>query len=98
MLIFANVVPLPVNIFGSFAGNTATQRTMKPFARLLILATLFHHISTGIGAYTHWARPSHHTPAMDIGVYGNIGLTVLGLAALLFGFSEHAGVTSKKGV
>jgi hypothetical protein len=50
---------------------------------------MFHHVTTGYGAYTHWSRPSHHTKAMDIGVYGNVALTVLGAAALLWGMGEE---------
>ncbi|QIW97577.1 hypothetical protein AMS68_003095 [Peltaster fructicola] len=95
MVVFAAAVPLPTEIFGSFSGSAATQKALKPFARALILATLFHHITTGIGAYTHWVRPSHHTVAMDIGVYGNVGLTLLGIAALVSGLREPSSSTKK---
>lgn len=95
MTILATAVPLP-KAFAPFTITQAASRTLKPYAQAIIVATLFHHVSTGIGAYTHWARPSHHTPAMDIGVYGNVGLTLLGLAALVSGFNESAGASNKK--
>jgi len=59
--------------------------------------TMFHHVTTGIGAFMHWVQPSHHTIAMDIGVYGNIVLTVMGVLALNSkGLEDEAGVAAKK--
>ncbi|KAM0717149.1 hypothetical protein Q7P37_007001 [Cladosporium fusiforme] len=86
LLIFSNAVPLP----GS-QQTAETQRARKPYAKLAILATMFHHVTTGYGAWTHWSRPTHHTKAMDIGVYGNFALTVLGAGALLWGMGDGKG-------
>lgn len=49
---------------------------------------MLHHAATGYGAFQHWIKPSHHTIAMDIGVYGNIALVALGTAALVYGLAE----------
>jgi hypothetical protein len=93
LLIFSNVVPLPSALTGKSASSTS-QTAAKPYAKLAIMATMFHHITTGYGAYTHWVKDSHHTKAMDIGVYGNVALTALGLAALQWGMGDEEG--SKK--
>lgn len=53
-----------------------------------MLLTILHHIATGIGSFQHWIKPTHRTVAMDIGVYGNVALTALGVAALVFGFED----------
>lgn len=95
MVILSGVVPLPAPLNAFYSKDPAAMRAAKPLARAIILATLFHHITTGYGAYQHWAKPSHHTVAMDIGVYGNIGLTLLGLLALSTGLSEPTTKSSK---
>ena len=80
-------------------GSQQTAQTLaarKPYAKLAILATMFHHVTTGYGAYTHWALPSHHTKAMDIGVCGNVALTVLGAVALVWGLGEEEGKGRKR--
>ena len=64
----------------------------------MILLTMFHHIATGIGSYQHWIKPSHHTIAMDIGVYGNIALTALGVVALVYGLDDGSGEQTTKKV
>ena len=71
-------MPLP----WSSASAAQASAARKPLARLAILATIFHHVTTGYGAWTHWARDSHRTVAMEIGVWGNVGLTMLGLVAV----------------
>ena len=88
LLIFSNAVPLPAALTGA-QPDFQTLRARKPYAKLAILATMFHHVTTGYGAYTHWALPSHHTKAMDIGVYGNVALTALGAAALMYGMGDE---------
>jgi hypothetical protein len=84
-------VPLP----GSQQTAQASQ-ARKPYAKLAILVTMFHHVTTGYGAYTHWALPSHHTKAMDIGVYGNVALTALGVVALMWGMGDEQSKVGKK--
>jgi hypothetical protein len=94
LLIFSNAVPLPAALTGGAQPDAQASRARKPYAKLAILATMFHHVTTAYGAYTHWALPSHHTKAMDIGVYGNVALTALGAAALLWGMGDE-GVKGK---
>jgi len=96
LLIFSNAVPLPAVLTGKKASSSRSPEAAKPYAKLAILATIFHHITTGYGAYTHWVRDSHHTKAMDIGVYGNVALTVLGVVALLWGMGEDEAGRGKK--
>lgn len=96
MIILAGVVPLPAPLNAFYPKNPAALRAARPIAAAIILATLFHHITTGYGAYQHWSRPSHHTVAMDIGVYGNIGLTLLGLLALFSGLKDKPAASSNK--
>jgi hypothetical protein len=88
LLIFSNVVPLPSALTGRNSSSTS-QAAAKPYAKLAIMATIFHHVTTGYGAYTHWVKDSHHTKAMDIGVYGNVALTALGLVALRWGMGDE---------
>lgn len=57
---------------------------------------MLHHAATGYGAFQHWIQPSHHTIAMDIGVYGNIAFFALGAAALIYG-SEDEGMELRSG-
>ncbi|EME87385.1 uncharacterized protein MYCFIDRAFT_89428 [Pseudocercospora fijiensis CIRAD86] len=74
LLILADAIPLPQNLTGSqlseFPATTTKQK--KPYAKAVILITVLHHVATGIGAFSHWSRPSHWTVAMEIGVYGNV--------------------------
>ncbi|KAI7186780.1 hypothetical protein KC316_g7856 [Hortaea werneckii] len=89
LVALADAVPLPPTLTGSsLANSTAPPQYKKPYARAAVLITIFHHITTGFGAYQHWKLDSHHTVAMDIGVYGNVGLTVLGVAALVYGLAD----------
>ncbi|KAK3070327.1 hypothetical protein LTR53_010654 [Teratosphaeriaceae sp. CCFEE 6253] len=91
LLALADAVPLPASLVGSALADPAPSQYKKPYARAAVLITLFHHVTTGVGAYQHWKLASHHTVAMDIGVYGNVGLTVLGVAALVFGLRDAGG-------
>ncbi|KAI7132876.1 hypothetical protein KC343_g7235 [Hortaea werneckii] len=90
LVALADAVPLPPALAGSSLNSNSSAPTQykKPYARAAVLITIFHHVTTGIGAYQHWKLDSHHTVAMDIGVYGNVGLTVLGVAALVFGLAD----------
>lgn len=96
LLALADAVPLPESLVGSSLADPAPSKYKKPYARAAVLITMFHHITTGIGAYQHWKLESHHTVAMDIGVYGNIGLTVLGFAALVYGLRDDGAEGRKK--
>ncbi|KAK0289304.1 hypothetical protein LTR54_012890 [Friedmanniomyces endolithicus] len=89
LLALADAVPLPASLVGSsLASPNAPSQYKKPYARAAVLITLFHHVATGVGAYQHWRLESHHTVAMDIGVYGNVGLIALGVSALGFGLRD----------
>ncbi|KAF2483853.1 hypothetical protein BDY17DRAFT_294547 [Neohortaea acidophila] len=96
LLVLADAVPLPKSLTGSAFTSPASEKVKKPYARAVIVLTLFHHITTGIGSYSHWILPSHRTVAMDIGVFGNIALTVLGIAALVSGMDEGKSVKKIK--
>ncbi len=53
-----------------------------PYAKAVIAATVFHHVTTGLGAYQHWKLESHNNMSMEIGVWGNVWLTFTGLVTL----------------
>jgi len=94
LLVLGDAVPLPKSLAGSSLVETSTTTAVKkPYARAVILLTIFHHVTTGFGAYQHWAKPTHHTAAMDIGVYGNVALTALGIAALVYGVPGEGAVS-----
>jgi hypothetical protein len=80
----------------SFTTSPSATRNKRPYAPAIIFITILHHIATGIGSYSHWSRPSHRTIAMDIGVWGNVGLTLLGVAALAY-LNGGAELTSNAG-
>ena len=86
LLVISDAIPLPKGLTGSQLADTGNK---KPYARAIVLITILHHIATGIGSYSHWVRPSHHTIAMDIGVYGNIFFTALGVVALVYGLGKE---------
>lgn len=65
--------------------SSGAGRSQSSYAKAAVLVTMFHHVTTAIGAYGHYARDSHYTIAMWIGVWVNVGLTVLGAAVLLAG-------------
>lgn len=89
LLVLCDAVPLPASLVGSAATAPTSPSSKKPYARAMVLLTMFHHITTGIGSFSHWMRESHRTAAMDIGVFGNLGLVALGAAALMWGFGEE---------
>nr|POE77432.1 hypothetical protein CFP56_09079 [Quercus suber] len=97
LLAMADAAPLPASWTGSALSNASVaMAARKPYARAAIIITMFHHITTGIGAWQHWRLESHHTAAMDIGVYGNIGLTLLGALALRYIGPSTEAVAAKK--
>ncbi|KAF1938749.1 mannan endo-1,6-alpha-mannosidase DCW1 precursor [Clathrospora elynae] len=71
LISFTNAVP--------FSSAPATKLTSIPYAKAVVAATVFHHITTGIGAYQHYKVPSHYNTSMSIGVWGNVWLTLTGL-------------------
>ena len=85
----SDAVPLPGALTGSSFTPLASDKAKKPYASAAILLTIFHHITTGIGSFQHWVKPTHRTIAMDIGVFGNIALTALGIVALVYGLRDE---------
>lgn len=57
----------------------ATKSTTVPYAKAVVAATVFHHVTTGIGAYQHYKLNTHYNTSMGIGVWGNVWLTLTGL-------------------
>ncbi|CAO2649955.1 Nn.00g012470.m01.CDS01 [Neocucurbitaria sp. VM-36] len=74
LISFTNAVP--------FNSAPATKLTSIPYAKAVVAATVFHHITTGIGAYQHYKLETHYNTSMAIGVWGNVWLTLTGLATL----------------
>ncbi|KZM28641.1 uncharacterized protein EKO05_0010158 [Ascochyta rabiei] len=84
---FTNAVPLspaPKAIQSADALKYNRGNGALPYAKAVIAATVFHHITTGIGAYQHYKLESHYNTSMGIGVWGNVWLTLTGLFTLLF--------------
>lgn len=96
LILISDAVPLPKSLTGSALAETTPTKAKKPYARGIILITMFHHVTTGIGAFQHWRLPTHHTVAMDIGVYFNVLLTGMGVAALVYGLRDEEGGRKKK--
>lgn len=94
LLIFTNAIPLPASLTGSSSSSPGPK---KPYARLAIIVTIFHHITTCYGAYQHYSLPSHYTKAMGIGVWFNVFLTAAGLVALFFGVEDGKVVSKGRG-
>jgi hypothetical protein len=49
----------------------------------VLAATVFHHVTTGIGAYGHYKRDTHYNMSMGIGVWANVWLAVSGVVTLV---------------
>jgi hypothetical protein len=97
LLTVSDAIPLPTGYTGSqLASSTTSTATKRPYARAVIAITMLHHVATGLGAATHWWYDSHNTVAMEIGVYGNVGLVVLGVAALMVEETRGGVVGGKK--
>lgn len=95
LLILSGTVPLPD--FLSSAPREPNEPGVKPpHAKAAILATIFHHVTTGYGAYQHWSLASHHNRAMDVGVYGCAFFALLGVVALVFGMEGLQGKGREK--
>lgn len=80
---FTNAVP---------AAGTSKSSGALPYAKAVVAATVFHHITTGIGAYQHYKLDSHYNMSMAIGVWANVWLTLTGgitLGSLLSSAGEE---------
>lgn len=92
LLIISDAVPgLPKSMStgSSLTDSTVPVRQRQPYAKAIVVITMLHHAATGMGSYQHWVLETHRTTAMDIGVWGNVGLFLLGMAALAYGFREE---------
>jgi hypothetical protein len=65
-----------------FAAESAKKFSSVSYAKAIVAVTIFHHITTGIGAYQHYKLPSHYNTSMSIGVWGNVWLSLTGLFTL----------------
>lgn len=87
---FTNAVPLspaPKAIHSADAPKALRSNRGNgalPYAKAVVAATVFHHITTGIGAYQHYKLESHYNFSMGIGVWGNVWLTLTGLFTLIY--------------
>lgn len=70
---FTNAVP---------AAGTSKASGALPYAKMVVASTLFHHITTGFGAYQHYKLDTHYNTSMAIGVWGNVWLTLSGVVTL----------------
>jgi mannan endo-1,6-alpha-mannosidase len=80
---FTNAVP---------GQGTSKSQGALPYAKAVVAATVFHHVTTGIGAYQHYKLDSHYNTSMAIGVWANVWLTISGavtLASLVSGEGER---------
>ena len=81
LILVSGAVPLPPILAG--AGEKRETLAKKPYARAAIAADIFHHITTGIGAFQHYAKETHYNASMGVGVWGCAGLALLGVATLV---------------
>ncbi|GAB7357391.1 hypothetical protein MBLNU459_g8329t1 [Dothideomycetes sp. NU459] len=82
--------------FMTSPGAVRTGKVQSPYAKAVVLVTMFHHVTTAIGAYQHYAVDTHYTTAMWIGVWVNVGLTAVGAFVLLFGMGGASASSEKK--
>ncbi|KAH0152846.1 hypothetical protein KCU82_g11648, partial [Aureobasidium melanogenum] len=50
----------------------------RTYSKAFIAVSIFHHVTTMIGAYQHYKLDTHYTKAMWIGVWVNAFLTAVG--------------------
>ncbi|KAF1349081.1 hypothetical protein BDV97DRAFT_370288 [Delphinella strobiligena] len=75
--------------------NVYSSETSLSFKRAAILATVFHHVTTGLGAWEHYKLDSHFNTSMGIGVWANVWLTGVGLVAVLLAPGSQGAKTVK---
>ncbi|KAI9708001.1 MAG: hypothetical protein M1820_004420 [Bogoriella megaspora] len=84
LVVISGAVPLP--FVSSSSSETKTQQQgsgIQPYAKAAILADVFHHVMTGLGAWQHYVKDSHYNTSMAVGVWGCGGLALLGLVTLV---------------
>ncbi|KAG9641907.1 hypothetical protein KCU86_g8588, partial [Aureobasidium melanogenum] len=66
----------------------------RTYSKAFIAVSIFHHITTMIGAYQHYKLDTHYTKAMWIGVWVNAFLTAVG-GVVLGGLSNDSVARAK---
>ncbi|PNS21729.1 Peroxisomal membrane protein LPX1 [Sphaceloma murrayae] len=81
LVVVSGAVPIP----GLSTGKTRQQHDagLQPYAKAAILADVFHHVMTGVGAWNHYVKDTHYNTSMGVGVWGCSSLAVLGLLTLV---------------
>lgn len=64
------------------ASKSSSSPAKRHYAKWVILADVFHHVTTGIGAFSHYSKETHYNTAMSVGVWGCVFFALLGIAAL----------------
>ncbi|KAH9861072.1 hypothetical protein IAQ61_010808 [Plenodomus lingam] len=91
LISLTNAVPFASPSSTNSATATATANRSPSsviYAKAVVAATIFHHITTGIGAYQHYKLDTHYNTSMSIGVWGNVWLTFTGLLTWMLLQSE----------
>ncbi|KAI9668240.1 MAG: hypothetical protein M1821_001060, partial [Bathelium mastoideum] len=81
LVVISGAVPLP--LVNSSTAKAQQRVGAQPYAKAAILADMFHHVMTGLGAWNHYVRDSHYNTSMAVGVWGCGGLALLGLLTLV---------------
>lgn len=86
LLSFTNAVPFSSTATPSPPPPPSASQRSAPsspssvaYAKAVVAATVFHHVTTGVGAYQHYKLDTHYNTSMSIGVWGNVWLTFTGL-------------------
>jgi hypothetical protein len=66
----------------------------RTYAKAFIAVSIFHHVTTMVGAWQHYKLDSHYTKAMWIGVWVNAFLTAVG-GVVLGGLNNDSVARSK---
>ncbi|KAF2757348.1 hypothetical protein EJ05DRAFT_538569 [Pseudovirgaria hyperparasitica] len=82
LLAFTGAIPAKAPSAVNTHPAAREARTTTSVAGLVVAATVFHHVATGIGAYQHYKLESHYNTAMAIGVWGNVWLAFTGVLTL----------------
>jgi len=87
LLLISGAMPLRSLVLNLPASDTDSGA--QKYAKGIVAITIFHHITTGLQAASHWISPLHNNAAMAVGVYGSSGLTILGIWTLMFGMNPN---------
>ncbi|GAB7339856.1 hypothetical protein MBLNU457_6390t1 [Dothideomycetes sp. NU457] len=82
LVIISGTLPLP-GAMKKYSSSLKDAAATQPLAKAIVAADVFHHVMTGLGAWSHFSRETHYNASMAVGVYGCAGLALFGLATLL---------------